>query len=450
MIFNLQFQINLMKRLYCLILFTFLIHTTHAQPSTVAQIEKFTAENYASLDQLYKHLHQNPELSSKEERTSALIAEELRSLGFEVQEKLGMHNLAGVLKNGEGPTVLIRADMDALPLEEKTGLPYASKAKGINPAGEEVGVMHACGHDIHMTVFIGTARALVEMKDQWKGTLVMVAQSAEETGFGADALFKANLYDKIPLPDYAIALHDNASLPAGTIGYRAGPFMASVDMVDITVHGEGGHGAAPHTTKDPIMLSAEMISAFQTIVSREINPIEPAVVTVGSIHGGTVHNIIPDQVKMQLTLRSYSQEVRDQTVAALHRITANMARMAGLPEDKYPEISIRDPQTPATLNDPELTMRLVNVFKEHLGEEKVVETPPNMVGEDFSRFGLQEQKVPICMFWLGAVDPAKIKEAEEKGTALPSLHSPNFAPLPEPTIKTGVKAMSAAALELLD
>ncbi|MEK6478770.1 amidohydrolase [Catalinimonas sp. 4WD22] len=439
-----------MRKLYSLILITFLIHTTQAQKSTVAQVEEFTAENYASLDQLYKHLHQNPELSSKEEKTSALIAEELKSLGFKVQEKLGMHNLAGVFKNGEGPTVLIRADMDALPLEEKTGLPYASTAKGINPAGEKVSVMHACGHDIHMTVFIGTARALVEMKEQWKGTLVMVAQSAEETGFGADALFKANLYDKIPLPDYAIALHDNASLPAGTIGYRAGNFMASVDMVDITVHGEGGHGAAPHTTKDPIVLSAEMINAFQTIVSREINPIEPAVVTVGSIHGGTVHNIIPDQVKMQLTLRSYSQEVRDQTVAALHRITKNMASMAGLPEDKYPEISIRDPQTPATINDPELTERLVNVFRQNFGEENVVETAPNMVGEDFSRFGLQEQKVPICMFWLGAVDPAKVKAAKENGTSLPSLHSPNFAPLPEPTIKTGIKAMSAAALELLD
>lgn len=439
-----------MRKLYFLILFTFLIYTTQAQKSTVEQVEKFTADNYASLDQLYKHLHQNPELSSKEEKTSALIAKELKKLGFEVQEKLGMYNLAGVLKNGKGPTVLIRADMDALPLEEKTGLPYASKAKGINPAGEEVSVMHACGHDIHMTVFIGTARALVEMKEQWKGTLVMVAQSAEETGFGADALFKANLYDKIPLPDYAIALHDNASLPAGTIGYRAGNFMASVDMVDITVHGEGGHGAAPHTTKDPIVLSAEMINAFQTIVSREINPIEPAVVTVGSIHGGTVHNIIPDQVKMQLTLRSYSQEVRDQTIAALRRITENMARMAGLPKEKYPEISIRDPQTPSTINDPELTARLVNVFRQNFGEENVVETLPNMVGEDFSRFGLQEKKVPICMFWLGAVDPVKIKEAEAKGTSLPSLHSPSFAPLPEPTIKTGIKAMSAAALELLD
>ena len=277
----------------------------------------------------------------------------------------------------------------------------------------------------------------------------MIGQPAEETGMGADGMFKDKLYDKIPVPDYAIALHDNATLPAGTIGYHAGPFMASVDMMDITVFGEGGHGAAPHTTIDPIVLSAEMITAFQTIVSREINPIEPAVVTVGSIHGGTVHNIIPDQVKMQLTLRSYSPAVREQTIAAIRRMTKDMALMAGMPEDKIPAISIRDPQTPATINDPALTARLVNVFKQNFGEEHVVETPPNMVGEDFSRFGMQDKKVPICMFWLGAVDPAKVQQAEEKGTALPSLHSSQYAPLPEPTIKTGIQAMSAAALELL-
>ena len=414
-----------------------------------SQVQNSVNQEYSSLDTLYKYLHQHPELSSQEEQTARLIADELSSLGFEVQEKLGMHNLAGVLKNGEGPTILIRTDMDALPLEEKTGVPYASTAKGTNAAGETVGVMHACGHDIHMTVFLGTARTMVELKEQWSGTLVMVAQSAEESGFGADALFKANLYDKVPVPDYAIALHDNASLPAGTVGYRAGAFMASVDMVDITVYGEGGHGAAPHTTKDPIVLAAQMINSFQTIVSREINPIEPAVVTVGSIHGGTIYNIIPDEVKLQLTLRSYSPEVRNQIVEAIERITRSHAQLARLPEEKYPKISIRDPQTPATINNTELTNRLVSVFKETLGEDKVVETPPNMVGEDFSRFGMQDEKVSICMFWLGAVDPQKVKEAEETGTKLPSLHSPTYAPLPEPTIKTGIRAMSAAALELL-
>jgi amidohydrolase len=419
-----------------------------AQSPTLKEINAYTNKNYQSLEMLYKQLHQNPELSLHEEKTAQVMASELKSLGFEVMEKMGAHGVVGVLKNGKGPTVLIRTDMDALPLEEKTGLPYASKAKGINAAGSEVNVMHACGHDVHMTVFVGTARALVHAKNQWKGTLVMVAQSAEETGFGADLMFKAGLYDKIPTPDYAIALHDNSSLPAGTIGYREGAFMASVDMMDITVSGKGGHGAAPHTTIDPVVLSSQMVLAFQTIVSRTINPIEPAVVTVGSIHGGTVHNIIPDQVKMQLTLRSYSEEVRDTTIASIRRISKNLALAAGLPEDKMPVITIRDPQTPATINDPALTQRLVGVFRKNFGEDKVVEMAPNMVGEDFSRFGMQDKKVPICMFWLGAVDPAKVKEAEKTGETLPSLHSPFFVPLPEPTIKTGVSAMSAAALEL--
>ncbi|MEO0334101.1 MAG: amidohydrolase, partial [Bacteroidota bacterium] len=262
------------KNVISLLLLFFTYLSVVAQNPLDTQVQNFINQQYSSLDTLYKYLHRNPELSSQEEQTSRLIADELTSLGFDVQEKLGMHNLAGVLKNGEGPTLLIRTDMDALPLEEKTGLPYASTATGTNAAGEPVGVMHACGHDIHMTVFLGTTRTMVEMKDQWSGTLVMVAQSAEESGFGADALFKANLYDKVPVPDYAIALHDNASLPAGTVGYRAGAFMASVDMVDITVYGEGGHGAAPHTTKDPIVLAAQMINSFQTIVSREINPID--------------------------------------------------------------------------------------------------------------------------------------------------------------------------------
>ncbi len=438
-----------MKKLSTLLSLLLITSVALAQSAVEKQVRTFTDKNYTALDTLYKYLHQHPELSMQEENTAKVMAAALKKLGFEVQQKIGKHGVAGVLKNGGGPTVLIRTDMDALPQQEKTGLPYASTAKGTNAAGEEVYVMHACGHDVHMTVFVGAARALVATKNQWKGTLVMVAQPAEETGFGADAMFKDDLYDKVPVPDYAIALHDNAYLPAGTIGYRAGPFMASVDMVDITVFGEGGHGAAPHTTKDPIVLSAEMINAFQTIVSREVNPIEPAVVTVGSIHGGTVHNIIPDQVKMQLTVRAYSQEVRNQILAAIRRISQNMALVAGLPKDKMPEISVRDPQTPSTINDAALTERLVKVFKNNFGEDHVVETEPNTVGEDFSRFGMQKEEVPICMFWLGAVDPAKIAQYKKEGKALPSLHSPEYAPLPEPTIKAGVQAMSAAALELL-
>ena len=432
------------------ILFLAAVNHGRAQnPTTVKQIEDYTQKNYAGLEQLYKELHQNPELSLHEEKTSQRMASELRTLGFEVFDKIGGYGVAAVLRNGNGPTVLLRTDMDALPLEEKTGLPYASQAHGVNAAGQTVSVMHACGHDIHMTVFIGTAQALVETRKQWKGTLVMVGQISEENGMGADRMFKDGLYSKIPVPDYALAIHDNANLPAGTIGYRSGPFMASVDMMDITVYGKGGHGAAPHTTIDPVVLSAEMIMAFQTIVSREMNPIDPAVVTVGSIHGGTVHNIISDQVKLQLTLRSYSPEVREKTIASIRNKSKHLALQAGLPEDKLPVISILEPQIPATLNDPELTRRLTEVLIRNFGKDNVVETPPSMVGEDFSRFALQPgKKVPICMFWIGAADPAKVKEARANGTALPSLHSPMFAPLPEPTIKTGIKALATSSLYL--
>ncbi|HYG19463.1 MAG TPA: amidohydrolase [Ohtaekwangia sp.] len=434
---------------FSLVIIAFLIaHIAPAQTGAVKQIEDFTGKTYRYLEDLYKNLHQYPELSLQEEKTSARLAGELKTLGFEVIEKIGGYGLAGILKNGPGPTILIRTDMDALPLEEKTGLPYASKQKGINAAGQEVSIMHACGHDIHMTVFIGTARALVETKKSWKGTLVMVAQPSEENGIGAALMFKAGLYDKIPVPDYAVALHDHASLPAGKVGYRNGAFMASVDMMDIVVHGKGGHGALPHTTIDPIVLSAQMIMAFQTIVSREINPLEPAVVTVGSIHGGTVHNVISDEVRLQLTLRSYSPAVRDQIIAAIKKKSHHLAAQAGVPEDRMPEITLVEPTIPATINDIALTNTVVDVLVSTFQQENVVEMPPAMVGEDFSRFALQDKKVPICMFWLGTADPSKIKASAGKGEALPSLHTGSFAPLPEPTIKTGVKAMSAVALAL--
>ncbi|MFA7493486.1 MAG: amidohydrolase [Proteiniphilum sp.] len=439
-----------MKRFILSLLLIFSMLEATSQSPGLKSADDFIDTNYPSLDKLYKQLHQNPELSLHEEKTSEIIASELKSLGFEVIRKLGAYSHADIYKNGKGPTVLIRTDMDALPVEEKTGLPYASKAVGINAIGNEVSVMHACGHDLHMTVFVGTARALIKAKDHWKGTLVMVAQSAEEVGLGADLMFKAGLYDKIPKPDYAIALHANPYLEAGKLGYREGAFLASVDMMDLTVFGEGGHGAAPHTTKDPIVLSAQMILDFQTIVSREINPLEPAVVTVGSIHGGTVHNIIPDEVTMQLTLRSYSEDVRNQIIASIHRISKNVALAAGLSNDKIPVIKIRDPYTPATINDAALTNRIVGVFSKKFGNDNVIEMPPYMVGEDFSRFGVQSHKVPIFMFWLGAMDPAKVKSAKEKGEQLPSLHSPYFAPLPEPAIKTGVKAMLVAAFELFN
>lgn len=407
-------------------------------------------ENYQFLENWYKDLHQHPELSLQEEKTAGKIAAELERLGFETLRNVGGHGLVGVFRNGKGPTVLYRTDMDALPIEEKTGLPYASKERGINAAGNEVYIMHACGHDLHMTVFIGTARALVKSKNEWKGTLVMVAQPAEENGQGADLMFKAGLYQKIPRPDYAVALHDHAGLEAGKLGYKEGPFMAGVDMVDMTVYGKGGHGAAPHTTIDPIVLSSEIIMAFQTIVSREINPLDAAVITVGSIHGGAVHNIIPDEVKLQLTLRSYSEAVREKMISSMRRISRNMALAKGLPEEKIPVINIREPYIPATVNDAALTKRVVRVFEDNFGKNQVVEMPAYTLGEDFSRFGMQDIKVPIFMFWLGAVDPVKVKAAKEKGEVLPSLHSPLYAPLPEVSIKTGVKAMVLATLELFN
>lgn len=418
-------------------------------PGTVA-VNRFAESNLPTLEKFYKQLHQNPELSGQEVKTSAILSAELKSLGFEITGNLGGHSLVGIYKNGKGPVVMIRADMDGLPVEEKTELPYASKVRGTDATGKEVGVMHACGHDVHMTVFVGTARALIEAKAHWKGTLVMVAQAAEESGLGANLLFKDGLYEKIIKPDYALALHASPYLPAGHVGYREGALMASVDMVDVTVFGQGGHGAAPHTTKDPVVLSAQMIMAFQTIVSREINPLDPAVVTVGSIHGGNVHNVIPDEVKLQLTLRAYSREVRDHLVASLKRICKNMAITAGIQEDKLPVVTLRDPHMPATVNDAALTQRLVKTFRSNFGTDRVVEMPPYMFGEDFALFGLQQQKVPICMFWLGTVDPVKLKAAKDERKDLPALHSPYFAPVPAPTLKAGVSAMGNAALTLFN
>jgi amidohydrolase len=411
------------------------------------QIEASISKHYPSLEKLYTHLHQNPELSQKEEKTAATMASELKALGFDVFEKLGGYGIAGVLKNGQGPTVLIRTDMDALPIEEKTGLPYSSKARSTNAAGAEVGVMHACGHDIHMTVFVGTARALAESKKLWKGTLVMIAQPSEENGIGAEAMLNDGLYDKVPYPDYALALHNHAGMKAGTVGYSAGPFMASVDMMDIVVYGKGGHGAAPHQTVDPIVLSAQMVLAFQTIVSREINPLESAVITVGSIHGGTVYNIIPDQVKLQLTLRSYSDDVRKQVIASIQNKSKFLALQAGVPENRLPEITWND-SAPATVNDKPLTMKLVGSYQRIFGEQNVLEMEPSMIGEDFSRFARAKEPIPYSMFWLGTVDPVVYEKAKADATPLPSLHSSTFEPLPKPTIKTGIMAMTMGALDV--
>jgi hippurate hydrolase len=404
---------------------------------------------FASLETLYHELHAAPELSSHEEKSAARMAAEARALGWEVTEKVGGTGVVAVLKNGPGPTILVRADMDALPVREMTGLPYASKVRVKDASGVEVGVMHACGHDVHMTCWVGAARVLTKLRDKWKGTLVFIAQPAEETGSGSEPMLNDGLYTRFPKPDFGLALHVNSELPAGVIGYREGPLTANVDSVNILVHGIGGHGAQPHQTKDPIVLAAQLILALQTIDSREIAPLEPVVVTVGSIHGGTKHNIIPDAVKLQLTVRTFTDETRQKTLAAIKRIARGLALAAGLPEGLMPEISDAEHFTPVLVNDPTLTKRLVGVFRECFGAERVRERPMTMGGEDFSRYGRTADKVPICMFAVGAVNPARIAAAKEREELLPSLHSPVFAPEPEPTLKAGVTAMSAAVLDLL-
>jgi amidohydrolase len=412
----------------------------------VADVEKRIDAEFDNLQTLYKFLHTHPELSLQEEKTSARLAKELRDAGFEVTEKVGGYGVVGVLKNGKGPTVLVRTDMDALPVTEATGLPYASKERVRDKSGNEVGVMHACGHDLHMTSFTGTARVLAAMKDRWSGTLVFIGQPAEEIGTGARLMLEAGLFKKFPKPDYCLALHSDPLHPHGHVSFTEGMALANVDSVDIVVKGKGGHGAAPHTTVDPVVLAARIVLDLQTIVSRETNPTDPVVVTVGSIHGGTKHNIIPNEVKLQVTVRTTRDATRKHTLEAIERIAKAAAQGANAPE---PVVKV-DPgeYTPALFNEPKLTRKTVALFKELLGPEKVHERPPVMGGEDFSRYG--REGVPIFMYWLGTLPPERIAEAaKEGGKPLPSLHSDMYYPIPEPSIRTGVKTMSLAVLNLV-
>jgi len=411
-----------------------------------------------SLLTIYKDLHTHPELSTHEERSAAIVAKELKAAGCEVTDHVGKYDkpgltsfgVIGVMKNGDGPTVAIRTDLDALPVHEETGLPYASTVMTKNDAGQDVSVMHACGHDIHMSTFIGTARALGKLKDKWHGTIIFIGQPAEETVGGARALLKDGLYTRWPKPNFVLGLHDDAEIATGQIGVTEGYCYANVDSVDVTVRGVGGHGAYPHKTKDPIVLSAEMINAWQTIASRENNPVDPIVVTVGSIHGGTKHNIISDEVKMQLTVRTYKQEVRDRVLAAIERIAKGVATTAGVPEDRMPIVKVeKDQYTPATYNNPELTKRVTAALKSVIGADNVVAKDPTMGGEDFSEYSLSDHSIPAFMFNVGAVDPAKAAESKKTGVPLPSLHSSKFAPVPEPTIRTGLIGMVSAVLELM-
>src|SRR5205809_106347 len=413
-----------------------------------------------SLLTIYKGIHTHPELSTQEQRTSALLAKELKAVGCEVTENVGKYENAdqkcygvvGLMKNGDGPVVLVRTDLDALPVQEETGLPYASKVVTKNEKGDDVHVMHACGHDAHISMIIGVARSLGQLKEQWHGTIVFVVQPAEELGIGARAMLRDGLYTRWPKPNYALGFHDKADMEIGHVGVTEGYTSANVDSIDVTVNGIGGHGGYAYRTKDPVVLAAEMINQWQTIASRENNPIDPIVITVGSIHGGTKHNIIPDEVKMQLTVRTYKADVRERVLAAIERIAKGCATAAGLPADKMPTVNVlRDQFTAATYNNPELTKRLVGVWKKTLGDQNVEMVDPTMGGDDFSEYSLvPEHSISAVYFHVGAVDPAKIAESKKPGASpLPSLHSSKFAPVPEPTIRTGMVAMTAAVLDLM-
>lgn len=441
--------------------------------SGAARAEDLTASvaaDYPYVFDLYRHFHQNPELSLREVATSRRLAAELKSLGFsvttgvgdawvrekarlvagKVDEGVGGYGVVAVMENGEGPVLMLRADMDALPLEEKTGLPYASKVKSRDYLGQDAPVMHACAHDSHVAMLIGVARRLAAMKDQWRGTIILVGQPAEELGLGARAMLADGLYKRWPKPDFALAMHTSGWDPAGAIAYTPGYALANADSVDIIVKGVGAHGSAPHAAKDPIVIGAEIVNALQTLVSRENNPLDPAVVTVGSFQAGYKHNIIPDRAHLKLTIRSYKDEVRQRLIDGVKRIAEAQARSAGLPKELWPEVLVEQDFTPSTYNDPALTARAMAAAAASLGKERVYERAPSMGGEDFSQFWRADRSIPTLIFWVGSVDPKAHKAAlDGKGPTPSANHSPFYAPVAEPALKTGVQAMTAAALDLL-
>mgnify|MGYP003637156154 FL=1 len=404
-----------------------------------------------AIEKFYLDLHQSPELSYHEQKTGKKIADRLTQLGFKVTSNVGGFGVVGIYKNGEGPTVMIRTDTDGLPIIEQTGKSYASKVKVIDEHGAKVGVMHGCGHDIHMSSFIGTAEQLIAHKKQWQGTLMMVAQPAEEVGGGAKAMLSEGLFSKYAKPDHIIALHVSASVPAGKVSMKNEYTMASVDSVDITIKGKGGHGAYPHTTIDPVVIAARTVLALQTITSRELSPLEPSVITVGSIHGGSKHNVISDEVKLQLTLRSYNPDVRSAQIAAIKRITAGIAQSAGLNESNYPVIYVHEDESiPSTYNNPAQTDIVRNSIASAIGDTNVLETQAVMAGEDCGLYGRSDENIPITLFWLGGVNQAQYADSIKTGEVLPSLHSSKFAPDYKVAIPTGIKAMSNAAVALFN
>ncbi|MBT8447505.1 MAG: amidohydrolase [Gammaproteobacteria bacterium] len=408
------------------------------------------ADDYAYLGPLFEHFHANPELSFVEHETSKRLAAELRAAGVEVTTGVGGTGVVGIVRNGDGPVLLLRADMDGLPVEEKSGLPYASAARQTDIDGNEFPVMHACGHDMHMTVLVGTARALMRMREAWRGTLVLIGQPAEERISGARRMLEDGLYERFPRPDHALALHVSSSLPSGQILMQPGLTFSSSDSLDIIVHGVGTHGASPHQGKDPIVIASQIVLALQTLVAREISPLRPGVVTVGAFHSGTKHNIISDRAELQLTVRSDDDETRAALLEGIERIATNIGRAAGLPEDKLPEVIRSTQSTPPTLNDPALTARLRTAFTNHFGAAQLTSKPREGMGaEDFAYFLRTEPRVPGVYFRVGGTSPEAFRVAAAGGPQVAGHHSPYFRIEPETSITTGVEAMTVAVLELL-
>ena len=408
-------------------------------------IQKLIKKDLPYLLEFYKTRHQNPEISLQEKETAKDLANELRKVGFEVTENFGGYGIVGILKNGEGPLILYRTDMDALPMYEKTELPYASK-KEIEYNGLTTGAMHSCGHDIHMTTWLGTARAMAKIKDQWKGSLMMIGQPAEEIGQGSKMMLDKGLYEKFGVPDYALGLHSSPTLPAGQIGVKEGFTMANTESIDIKVFGVGAHGASPHMSIDPVVIASMIVMDLQTIVSRSVKPIEDAVVTVGAIKGGTKHNIIPDEVSLQLTVRTYKEEVRQLVHRRIKEIARGIAIAAALPENKMPQVSIPDVFTPANYNNPQLVEQIRTSASKTIGAENVVDAEPQMVGEDFARFGQTKEQVPSVLYWLGTVPDERMQSGED----LPGLHSPFYYPDPLGSIETGVNVNVQILQDLLE
>jgi amidohydrolase len=434
-----------MRRLGCALLVVVSLGSSLSRSSSADETPAaWSKANFESLFTLYKHLHSHPELSQKEKETAARIAQELEAAGCKVTTGIGGDGVVGILENGDGPRILVRSDLDALPVTEQTGLVYASTVKTRDAEGKEIGVMHACGHDVHMTCLVGTARYMASHKDQWRGTIMFLGQPAEESVAGAEEVIKDGLFTRWPKPDYGLALHCSPkSIPAGNIGYRAGYALANVDTLDVVFTGRGGHGAQPHTTIDPVVIAARFIVDVQSIIGREINPGEPAVITVGSIHGGTKHNIIGETCKLQLTVRSYGDKTRAHLLAAIERKAKAAAASSGAPEPKIDRID----GTPAMFNNEKLVERVVPVFRRVFGDDRVQEVEPSMGGEDFSLYG--REGVPCFMFMIGTVDQQRIDGLARLKQDPPSLHSPHYYPDPEPSLQTGVTAMTSVLLDML-